>query len=244
MAFNVNCLGSVSWFEWGKMETAHLTGKPIPKELKTYIRFFLNHQNLYRHWPSVADVAVLRTFADANFSPRQCYPIEQSLIQGHVAWRIIFDEQLDHLAGYSVLVVPDKPWLTAEQERKIADFSRHGGRVVRSADIPDPDAFPETVGDRLRVVVDAPRSVALELRQQNAPRRVLLHLVNYHARQPVKNVAVKLRVKTGTVQSVRLISPDPATSRTIPFETTPQGCSFVIPECKVYAAVIIDGIGV
>jgi len=84
----------------------------------------------------------------------------------------------------------------------------------------------------------------LELRQQNSPRRVLLHLVNYHARQPVKNVAVKLRVKTGTVQSVRLISPDPATSRAIPFETTPQGCSFVIPECKVYAAVVVDGIGV
>ena len=155
MAFNVNCLGSICWFEWGRMESAHLTGKPLPKELKTYIRFFLRHQDLYRHWPSVADVAVLRTFADANFSPRKYYPVEQGLIQGHVAWRIIFDEQLDHLAGYRVLVVPERPWLTAEQERKIDRFSRQGGRVVRSADIRHPEAFPETVRDDLRVVAEA-----------------------------------------------------------------------------------------
>ncbi len=187
MAFNVNCLGSISWFEWGKMESAHLTGKPLPKELKTYIRFFLQHQDLYRHWPSVADVAVLRTFAEENFGPRKYYPIEQGLIQGHVAWRIIYDEQLDHLAGYRVLVVPERPWLTAAEEQKIAQFGRQGGRVVRSADIRHPDAFPETVRDVLRVVADAPRSVALELRQQSTPRRVLLHLVNYNAGQTVRH---------------------------------------------------------
>ena len=244
MAFNVNCLGSISWFEWGKMETAHLTGKPMPQELKPYIRFFLQHQDLYRHWPSVADVAVLRTFADANFGSREYYPVEQSLIQGHVAWRIIFDEQLDHLAGYRVLVVPHKLWLTAEQERKIARYGQRGGRVVRSADIHHPDAFPETVRDNLRVVADAPRSVALELRQQDAPRRVLVHLVNYNDRQTLKNTAVRLRVKTGSVKSVRLLSPDPATSQTLPFEATAEGCSFVVPELKIYAAIVIDGIGV
>jgi hypothetical protein len=244
MAFNVNCLGSISWFEWGRMESAHLTGKPLPKELKTYVRFFLRHQDLYRHWPSVADVAVLRTFADANFSPRKYYPVEQGLIQGHVAWQIIFDEQLDHLAGYRVLVVPERPWLTAEQERKIDRFSRQGGRVVRSADIRHPEAFSETVRDDLRVVAEAPRSVALELRQQSAPRRVIIHLVNYNARQTVNGVAVKLRVKTGSVRSVCLLSPDPAVSQPLPFEVTPQGCSFVVPEWKVYAAILIDGIGV
>ncbi len=244
MAFNVNCLGSVSWFEWGKMETAHLTGKPLPRELKTYIRFFLDHQDLYRHWPSVADVAVLRTFAEQNFGPRKYFPVEQGLIQGHAAWRIVYDEQLDHLAGYRVLVVPDQEWLTAEQQKKIARFAQQGGRVVRSADISQPKVFPGTLRDRLRVVAGAPRSVALELRQQDKPQRVLVHLVNYNARQTVKNVAVRLRLRTGTPRSVRLVSPDPATSRPLPFEATPSGCSFVIPELKIYAAAVIDGIGV
>ena len=73
---------------------------------------------------------------------------------------------------------------------------------------------------------------------------MLLHLVNYNARQTAGGVAVKVRVKTGTVQSVRFMSPDPAISQTIPFEVTPQGCSFVVPQWKVYAAILIDGIGV
>ena len=243
MAFNVNCLGSISWFEWGKMETAHLSGKPMPRELKPYIRFFLEHQDLYRHWPSVADVAVLRTFAEANFGPRKYYPIEQGLIQGHVAWRIIFDEQLDHLDGYRVLVVPDSEWLTSAQRKKIAQFKTQR-RVVCSSDIGHPEAFPETVRDSLRVVADAPQSVALELRQQETPRRVLIHLVNYNARQTVKDTTVRLRVKTGSVKSVRFLSPDPSTSQSLHFETTADDCSFVVPEWKVYAAVVIEGIGV
>ena len=55
MAFNVNCLGCVAWFEWGRLIAAHQqSGTPPSKELKPYIRFFLDHQDLYRHWPSVS----------------------------------------------------------------------------------------------------------------------------------------------------------------------------------------------
>lgn len=242
MAFNVNCLGTVSWFEWGKIATAHLTGRALPAELKTYIRFFLDHQDLYRHWPSVADVAVLRTFAEQSAGRRGFMAVEQALIQSHVAWRIIFDQQLDDLAGYRVLVVPDDAWLTAEQQEKIGRFVKQGGRAVRSTDIAKPDAFPQTIRDRLRAVVDAPRSVALELRQQAQPDRALVHLVNYHAEQTIEQVRVRLRLKSGAPRSVRLLSPDPATARPLPFDTTSDGCEFTVPQLKIYAAVIIDGV--
>ena len=252
MTFNVNCLGCVAWFEWGKVTKPNVDGaKPVAKdELKPYIRFFLDHQDLYRHWPSVADVAVLWTFAEEALAEKKDKDIvrnvERALIQGHTAWRIIFDEHLDQLAGYRVLVVPDKQWLTAEQEQKITRFAQQGGLVVRARDVSSPDAFPKTVSDRLRAVVDAPPSVAMELRQQSKPQQVIVHLVNYNydPRRPVQNVAVKLRVKTGTPQSVRLVSPDPFTSMTLPFESTPRGCSFVVPELKIYGAVVIDGIGI
>ena len=100
MAFNVNCLGCVAWFEWGELIAAHQqSGKPPSRELKPYIRFFLDHQDLYRRWAAVADVAVLRTFAEQNFGPQRFHAVEQALIQGHAAWRMIFDQQLDHLEG-------------------------------------------------------------------------------------------------------------------------------------------------
>ena len=142
MAFNVNCLGCVAWFEWGKLIAAHQqSDTPPSKELKPYIRFFLDHQDLYRHWPSVADVAVLRTFAEQSFGPQKYQAVEQALIQGHVAWRMIFDQQLDQLAGYRVLVIPDDEWLTTTQREQIDRFAEQGGRVVRSADIRRPMPF-------------------------------------------------------------------------------------------------------
>jgi hypothetical protein len=244
MAYNVNCLGCVAWFEWGKVTTAHQSGKPVPPEMKAYIRFFLDHQDLYRRWPSVADVAVLRTFAEHNFGRRKYFAVEQALIQGHVAWRIIYDRQLDDLDGYRVLVVPDREWLTAEQQRKIARFAEQGGQVARSTSISKPAEFLAAILNHLRVVADAPSSVALELREQSKPQRVLVHLVNYNVKQPIKNVVVRLRVKSGAPTSVRLISPDPSVSGPIHFDSTPGECSFTIPELRLYAAVVVDGIGV
>jgi hypothetical protein len=241
MAFNVNCLGAVAWFEWGKIASSPINPKPPCKELKTYTRFFLDHQDLFRHWPAVADVAVLRTFADQCRGPRDYFRVEQGLIEGHAAWRIIYDEYLDRLDGYRALIVPDDAWLSADQRQKIADFAQHGGLVVRSSEISRPNDFPRTIQDRLRVRVDAPRWVALEVRQQSRPRRVLVHLVNYNAAQSAKNVPVKLRVHGGAPKSVRLFSPDPAMDEAIPFESNAEGCSFVVPELKVYAAILIDG---
>ncbi len=112
MAFNLNCLGCVAWFQWGEMTSIH-ENRPVLPSLKPYIRFFNKHQDLYRNSRTVADVAVLRTFADQNFGPRTYYPIEQALIEAHAAWRIIFDEQLDALEPYRVVVAPEKEWLTA-----------------------------------------------------------------------------------------------------------------------------------
>jgi hypothetical protein len=246
MAFNVNCLGSVAWFEWGKIVAAHQqSSKPPAEEMKPYIRFFLDHQDLYRRWSGVADVAVLRTFGEQCFGSQKYYPIEQALIQGHVAWRMIFDPHLDDLDGYRVLVVPADQWLTAEQKGKIARFAGRGGQVVRSTDIPNPKEFADGFRNgNLRVVVDAPSSVALELRRQNELQRALIHLVNYNVKQPITNVAVKLRVKQGTPTSVRFLSPDPAVSEPIPFQVSEGECRFVVPALRVYGAIVVEGIGI
>jgi hypothetical protein len=240
MAFNVNCLGSVSWFEWGKVETAHLSGKPIPPALKTYIRFFLDHQNLFRHPQGVADVAVLRTFAEQSFGPRKYVNIEQGLIQAQAAWRIIFDQHLGALDGYRVVVVPEARWLTPDQQRKLDDFARKGGLVVDSSTVKKPNDFPASLRDRLRVVAEAPSSVALELCQQHDPRRVIVHLVNYNADQVIENIPLTLRWQTWQPRSVQLYSPDPATQKQLPVHSEKGLCRVTIPQLKVYAAVVFD----
>ena len=206
MAFNLNCLGCVTWFEWGEMISLH-EDRPTLPQLKDYIRFFSKHQDLYRDSRTVADVAVLRTFADQNFGQRRYHPIEQALIEGHAAWRIIFDEQLDALESYRIVVVPDKEWLTEAQQRKLSAFAARGGQVIPAAQVENPSAFPATLHDKFRVLVDAPPSVAIELCQQKDPPRVLVHVVNYDPAALLKDIPIKLRLAGSAPKSARVFAP-------------------------------------
>jgi len=242
MAFNVNCLGSVAWYEWGKVATAHLTGRPIPPEMKTYIRFFLDRQDLFRGTQTVADVAVLRTFAEQSFGKPRWMEVEQALIEAPAAWRIIFDQQLDDLAGYRVVVAPDDAWLAPEQKKKLADYAARGGQVVVRSTIQQPKQFPLTVRDRMRIVVEGPPSVVIELGQQQNPRRAIVHLVNYNTEQPARDLRLVLRPATGRPKSARLISPDPAGEQSLPVRAENGQLSLTVRGLKIYAAVVLEDV--
>jgi hypothetical protein len=240
MAFNLNCLGCVAWFEWGDIAPSH-GGKLDVEALKPYIRFFTDHQDLYRNSKPVADVAVLRTFTDESFGPHRYYPIEQALIEGHAAWRIIYDEQVNALDDYRVVVAPDKEWLTPDQQQKLSEFEKKGGQVVPASKIEKPSEFPATLADKLSITVQAPPSVAIELYQQDNPPRVVVHFVNYAPDQPVTNMSVKVRLKSGNPLSVRLLSPDSPGERTLPVGAELRSPTFLVPEFKTYAVVVIEG---
>jgi hypothetical protein len=242
MAFNLNCLGCVTWFEWGEMISLHEDRPTLPC-LKDYIRFFTRHHDLYRNAETVADVAVLRTFADQNFGPRRYYPIEQALIEKHAAWRIIFDDQLDALAPYRAVVVPDEQWLTDSQQQQLAAFAARGGLVIPTAEVKEPNAFPATLQDKLRILVDAPPSLAIELCQQENPPRVLVHLVNYDPAVTLKNIPIRLRLAGPTPKSARMYSPDRPENRRLALKQDWDLCSCVLPELKVYAVVVINVAG-
>jgi hypothetical protein len=238
MAFNLNCLGCVTWFEWGEMISLHEDRPTLPC-LKDYIRFFNKHQDFYRDSRTVADVAVLRTFADQNFGPHRYYPIEQALIEGHAAWRIIFDEQLDALDPYRVVMVPDKDGLTDAQQQKLAAFTARGGQVIPAAQVENPKAFPATLYDKFRILVDAPPSVAIELCQQDNPPRILVHLVNYDPATSLTNIPIKLRLADPAPKSAHAYSPDHAGSRRLALKKEWDLCTCVLPELQVYAVVVI-----
>jgi hypothetical protein len=238
MAFNVNCLGCVAWFEWGEVISLH-ENRPVLSGLKDYIRFFNQHQDLYRDSRTVADVAVLRTFADQDHGPRRYYAIEQALIEGHAAWRIIFDEQLGALAPYRVVVAPGKEWLTAAQQQRLADFAAQGGQVISAAEVENPGSLPAVLRDKFRVVVDAPPSVAVELCQQRNPARVLVHLVNYEPATTLKDIPIKLRLPGPRPKSARTLSPGHSGSRRLALEQEGDLCTCVLPELKVYAVVVV-----
>jgi len=125
MAFGRQCLGDVGGL---------LAGYDLPADQRRYIRFF--HQNFehYRDVENVADVAVLHSFATMGFNNDRpavsTMLFEQALIQGHVPFDIIFDDNLGDLSKYRVLVLADQECLNAEKLDLIRKFVQGGGGLV------------------------------------------------------------------------------------------------------------------
>ncbi len=140
------------------------------------------------------------------------------------------------------VVAPDDSWLTGLQRRKLADFEAKGGLVLRSSKIEKDRDFPRKLREHLRVVAEAPPSVTLELCQHREPQRVLLHLVNYNTEEPVQGIDVLVRASTGKPRTARLLSPDPATEQTLKIRSEPDGLRLTVPQLKIYAVVVLEGL--
>lgn len=126
IAYNDNNLGVVAGRDEG--------GTVLTPATEDYIRFFHAHQAELRHTATVADVAVLRSFASNQFNPWHCLfntvLFEQTLIQGKLPFAIIFDKQLADLKAYKVLVLADQDALSDAQISAIRQFVREGGGLV------------------------------------------------------------------------------------------------------------------
>lgn len=126
MTFNRQCLGFV-----GDM----LAGSEMEGVYRKYIRFYRTHfEEYYQSVDNVADVAILHTYATMAHNSGRPYQstllLEQTMIQGHILWDMIFDQHLDNLSKYKVLVLGDQESLTDKQIKQIESFVRQGGGLV------------------------------------------------------------------------------------------------------------------
>ncbi|TZF83645.1 hypothetical protein FW774_09215 [Pedobacter sp. BS3] len=101
---------------------------------KEYVKFFHKQFDYYRDVTNIADVAVLHSYATMTYDSDRPYQstflFEQSLIQSKIPFDIIFDDQLNNLGKYKVLVLADQECLTEEQLNLIRNFVSKGGGLV------------------------------------------------------------------------------------------------------------------
>jgi hypothetical protein len=133
MAFNLDCLGCVCWFEYGKI--AARPGSPAPgsPDVAPFVDFFHARRDLLRHASVVADAAVLRSFASQVFGDAKeaqlTARVEQALIEKRVPFQIIYDQHLDDLKRYRALVLAGCVALSDEQVERIKAYVASGGRL-------------------------------------------------------------------------------------------------------------------
>jgi len=298
MAFNSDCLGCICWFEYGNIVARPGSKDLFSHSLAPFIRFFHTRRDLLREANVIADVAVLRSFpsqvfADSKYA-KLTYQAEQALIDNHICFQIIYEQHLNDLKRYRVLVLAGCVALSDEHVEQIKQYVESGGqvcmigpaathdqwmlprekpalddlptrlprglsvgqasRVVRIAcesrqDIQDNpvnsvknsnifDAVRRACDDEFALVVQAVPGLCSELTEQ-AGRR-LLHLVNYRADEPAKNIVTRVRLPVGChVKTVMLASPERNGDLNLPFEEQDGIVTFTVPEVHVYEIAVL-----
>jgi len=133
MAFNLDCLGCICWFEYNKIVSMPGSDIPVTLELSPYIQFFKNRRDLLRHAEVVADVAVLRSFPSQVFADpanaRLTGTVEQKLIENRIPFQIIGENLLGELNRYRGLVLAGCVALSDPEIAAINNYRESGGKL-------------------------------------------------------------------------------------------------------------------
>jgi hypothetical protein len=149
MAYNRQCMGMAGGLLTGYELSEPRTGRGFDnpysegmaresyqdmKNKASYIRFFNEKFQYFRGVDNIADVAVLHTYAsmayDNNRPYQSTYLVEQALIQAKIPFDIIFDDNLNDLSEYRVLIAADQKCLSDQNIGLITDYVKKGGGLV------------------------------------------------------------------------------------------------------------------
>jgi hypothetical protein len=272
MAFNLDCLGCICWFEYGRIVAQPGSNNPVSDTLAPFVEFFHRRRDLLRSARLIADVAVLRSFPSQVFADSKqanlTYRVEQTLIDNRICFQIIYDQQLDDLKRYSLLILAGCVAMSDKQVEQIERYVRAGGKVCivgpagthnewmlprgKSAfdDLPESQvlrlaedgdiiaAIRQICDDELSLFVQAGAGLCAQLTEQ-AGRR-LLHLVNYRANDPIQNIAVSIRLPAGCqTKTVMLAGPQRDGDIELPFEVRDHLVQFTVPEVNRYEIAVL-----
>jgi hypothetical protein len=134
MAFNLDCLGCICWFEYGRVVKAPGVKEPLDPATVPFVKFFHDRRDLLRGAEVVADAAVLRSYASQAFGGPEAgastMRVEQALIERPTAFQIIHDHQLAGLGKYPALVLAGCVALSDAHAEQIRAYVAGGGRLL------------------------------------------------------------------------------------------------------------------
>ncbi|MGQ9648790.1 MAG: hypothetical protein ACUVXJ_01620 [Phycisphaerae bacterium] len=272
MAFNLDCLGCICWFEYGRLVARPGVEAPVSLELAPYIRFFHERRDLLRNAEVVADVAILRSFPSQAYTEatqaRLTAQTEQFLIENRIPFQIIYDDHLSELSRYRGLILAGCVAMSDAQIEQVGRFAAGGGRVLLVGDAATHDEWliprktpglanlPEAQLVRIQNVTDLGRAVGTLLQAPGSltveglsglcaelteqPSRRLVHLVNYRADTPARNIAVSVQIAEGKqVKNVRLARPEHDRDADLEIRRHGMGMTCVVPAIDVYGIVVV-----
>jgi hypothetical protein len=209
-----------------------------------------------------------QVFANSNYA-QFTYQLEEALIENRICFQIIYDHHLNDLKRYRALVLAACIALSDEQIEQIRQYIKSGGRiciigptathdewmlprekpalddipaanVVRIGQNDDiPGAVSRACANELSLSLQAEPGLCSELTEQ--PGRRLVHLVNYRADEPVKNITISLRLPAKRhVKTVTLAGPEREHDIILTFKEQDGIVTFTVPQVSIYEIAIVE----
>jgi hypothetical protein len=107
---------------------------PLSPDMLSHIDFYRKNRDNYVDSEDVTPVAVFRSYASLTYnnahSQLSTILVEQALIQSGIPFALIFDEHLQDLSKYKVLILPNSECLSDEQLSQIRRYVNGGGGLI------------------------------------------------------------------------------------------------------------------
>jgi hypothetical protein len=107
---------------------------PLSAVTQQYIEFYRQHRDNYEDTQDLCTVAVLRSYASLTYNNAvvqlSTVLAEQALIQSAIPFDLVFDEGLEDLSRYAVLVLPATECLSDRQISLLHTYVGGGGSLV------------------------------------------------------------------------------------------------------------------
>lgn len=132
IAFNLDCLGCVAWFEYGRIAAWPGSKEAASRELRAWADLFRRVQRRWGGRSVIADVAALRPFAAQVFGSAQAttHRAEEALIESHVPFGILGELTRDSLRGFRAALAAGCEILSGAETEALLEFASSGGGLV------------------------------------------------------------------------------------------------------------------
>jgi hypothetical protein len=239
-------------------------------DIRRYLTFLSDQQDLYTDVTCVRKVGVVSPPHIPSFEVTlKRTNLYNALAESNVMYEVVLLHRLapELLSRYKVIVIPNIPWMDADQIEAIRTYRKNGGKIYtigssrelrELADVQSPASMLEEAenengrwellakigqlsGEQV-ITIPGTNYVAANVVRKTDSDRIIVHFVNYNT--PLKNVRVSVNLdgvlKQIDNKRIKVLSPDGGAKAIEVLSVRGAKVEFVLPELDVYDVVVIN----
>jgi hypothetical protein len=237
---------------------------------RRYFTFLSDQQDLYTDVTCVREVGVVSPPHIPSFEVTlKRTNLYNALAESNVMYEVVLLHRLtpELLSRYKVIVIPNIPWMDADQIEAIRTYRKNGGKIYsigssrelrELADVQSSGSMLEEAeqengrrellakirqlsGEQV-ITIPGTKYVAANVVRKTDSDRIIVHFVNYNT--PLKNVRVSVNLdgvlKQIDNKQIKVLSPDGGAKAIEVLAVRGAKVEFVLPELDVYDVVVIN----